>query len=622
MGFPQKIADEVLVRCSRHCCLCGVYAGSKIELHHIKQVADGGDDSAENCIPLCLNCHAEVKAYVACVELIDVIEKTMSGLLTSRINVDDCKDEALSIVKCDEILEKHNRPLRNLLLRILGSKIDGKARGDILDDKNGAQYISLNRLKFQLQTPVRQLEQHYLSYVLEELKASIDAQDKAKTEICMKALISQCISMGWSTKGLFLLSELFEGEKSELEKWTAFKNRITTDGNTFFEIYYSIKIETRPGMGAENVRDTIRAVGLRINTGSEIINGDENRRDLYSKLSAETTYIISEVSAADLYSAVLAVINTLNSKLSIATFYNTISPWIANSPQIVAYNKSSHTALALRLTDIFKTYDYIDSNNGVFEDTNRIFTNGTKEHITTKLSAAFAYTNLSRSSLFQETKYISLWIALESVMRTGQYSDIISHVKFVLPEILCIRYFYRMVRNFSEDCIRCGFKTETSIGIDMQSANKKELVKQLICIFRDSQAYQVLHTRCSANSLLDYRCSEIHELLNDPTAIIQKFEHYTQKIRWHIQRLYRIRNEITHSAFQEDKSLVIYIEHLYTYLAQLMSEVVYYVEHKNVSTVEEAYAIILESYRTYYELLKEGGLQVADVLPTGVIEIV
>ena len=32
-------------------------------MHHIKQVADGGDDSADNCIPLCFNCHAEVKAY-------------------------------------------------------------------------------------------------------------------------------------------------------------------------------------------------------------------------------------------------------------------------------------------------------------------------------------------------------------------------------------------------------------------------------------------------------------------------------------------------------------------------------------------------------------------------------
>lgn len=63
MGFSANVRDEVLVRCGRHCCLCGKYAGLKIELHHIKQVADGGDDSADNCIPLCLDCHAEVKAY-------------------------------------------------------------------------------------------------------------------------------------------------------------------------------------------------------------------------------------------------------------------------------------------------------------------------------------------------------------------------------------------------------------------------------------------------------------------------------------------------------------------------------------------------------------------------------
>ncbi len=39
MGFPTSVADDVLVRCGRHCCLCGKYAGQKIELHHIKQVA-------------------------------------------------------------------------------------------------------------------------------------------------------------------------------------------------------------------------------------------------------------------------------------------------------------------------------------------------------------------------------------------------------------------------------------------------------------------------------------------------------------------------------------------------------------------------------------------------------
>lgn len=63
MGFPTSVADEVLVRCGRHCCLCGKFVGQKIELHHIRQVADGGEDTVDNCIPLCFNCHAEVKAY-------------------------------------------------------------------------------------------------------------------------------------------------------------------------------------------------------------------------------------------------------------------------------------------------------------------------------------------------------------------------------------------------------------------------------------------------------------------------------------------------------------------------------------------------------------------------------
>ena len=43
MGFSEKVANEVLIRCGRHCCLCGKYAGQKMELHHIKQAADGGD---------------------------------------------------------------------------------------------------------------------------------------------------------------------------------------------------------------------------------------------------------------------------------------------------------------------------------------------------------------------------------------------------------------------------------------------------------------------------------------------------------------------------------------------------------------------------------------------------
>ncbi len=63
MGFPNKVADSVLVKCQRCCCLCHKFCGTKIELHHIKQVADGGENTEDNCIPLCLECHADVKSY-------------------------------------------------------------------------------------------------------------------------------------------------------------------------------------------------------------------------------------------------------------------------------------------------------------------------------------------------------------------------------------------------------------------------------------------------------------------------------------------------------------------------------------------------------------------------------
>ncbi len=34
-----------------------------MEIHHIVPRSEGGDDSEENSIPLCLDCHADVMAY-------------------------------------------------------------------------------------------------------------------------------------------------------------------------------------------------------------------------------------------------------------------------------------------------------------------------------------------------------------------------------------------------------------------------------------------------------------------------------------------------------------------------------------------------------------------------------
>lgn len=560
-----------------------------------------------------------LNSCVACDEYADVIEKTLTGIFTSRQNVDDCKAESVQIIKADPLLDKYNRPLRNTLLRVLNGKIDSKSKVDSLDDKAGSFFTSLNRLKYQLKNPLNQLKANYLEYVLSELKEAIDNQDNELVNVCIGILASQCIYQGWSAKGLMELSQIFTKDCTSDEKWQQFNNRIKS--STFnYEIYYSIKIETRTELSADRVREIIASMGIEVICGADIIEQHQDNTEFCSKISSETTYVMTNITMSDPYSAVLRAINILNSKLSVATFYNTINPWIANFPQIIYLNCETGEHDSLRLTDIFKPYDYVDSNNGVFEDTRQIISSQKLEDTKNKLNAVFAYTNLSRSSIFQETKYITLWIALESVMRTGQYQDIITHIKCVLPEILATRYVYRIVRNFTEDCMRCKIKKCDELQLNFEQTDKRDLVKKTISIFRDESKYQILLSKCNCNKLLEFRCAEIHELLNDNQLMSDKLEHYTQKIRWHIQRLYRIRNEITHSAFNENKSLIIYIEHLYTYLSQLISEIVYYITHKESKSIDEAYATILENYNTYIELIKDNYFETTNLLPNGIIE--
>lgn len=63
MPFAPQVRDDALVASGRHCCLCHKFCGIKMELHHIDQKSEGGLDTFDNCIPLCLDCHADIRSY-------------------------------------------------------------------------------------------------------------------------------------------------------------------------------------------------------------------------------------------------------------------------------------------------------------------------------------------------------------------------------------------------------------------------------------------------------------------------------------------------------------------------------------------------------------------------------
>lgn len=227
-------------------------------------------------------------------------------------------------------------------------------------------------------------------------------------------------------------------------------------------------------------------------------------------------------------------------------------------------------------------------------------------------------------SVFPEEKFMNLWIALESFMRTGQYSNIISHIKEVLPAIVSKRYIYRLIRNFGEDCLRCNVEMILTDGkIELNEEHKLNMVKQIIKAIRDESSYNEMKQLCSKNTLLLFRLEELSNLLKDNITIITKIKKYYETVSWHIQRLYRIRNEIAHSALKENHYLVTYIEHLYGYLSILLAEIIFVSSEKGFEKLDEIFPYLKDNYDAFESILQGKKVTIEDFqLEDGIINYI
>lgn len=59
MSFNKSDVSDLLTKCHRRCCICHKFCGVKMETHHIEP----GNESIENAIPVCFECHAEMRLY-------------------------------------------------------------------------------------------------------------------------------------------------------------------------------------------------------------------------------------------------------------------------------------------------------------------------------------------------------------------------------------------------------------------------------------------------------------------------------------------------------------------------------------------------------------------------------
>lgn len=550
-------------------------------------------------------------SFSALKELLSVIKKTQQGLFTTDDNIEACRLETLYILKQDKVLEKYNKALLNRLQAALGKKPTSPAEK--------------NRLAYHLKYAIGILCPAYMEWVLVELEASIACGNVGDIEYFASIASSQAIHNGWSPSALYEMLRFFTQSRPFSEQWDNFRNELLSDSVYSYDVLINVPFAKLSGVEQDHAQHVLNQLGLELKSHPEIVAQYESIGDIGQLIKAEKKYFQIDVNAKDIYSASHIAISKLATVLNLASFYNLVDAWDLKSVVFVTINNVNSYHRSFTAESLYATYDYLDSSGRVFESTRKIFADGSKRSICDRLQGAFSYTNISRSSLFQEEKYMNLWVALESLARTNMYSNIISNVKETVPAAICIRYIYRIVRNFAEDCKRCRVNLNfDSISIDLGQPTKQKMVEEVIAVFQDPTLFTQMVEKCSVNTLLKHRCGNVHKLLTDIDFAFCKIENHYNRVSWQIQRLYRIRNEIAHAALREQTSLIVYIEHLNDYLSTYISEIVTYITDRKLDTFEEALCYIRDNYDVFVALYKENqkGVLEADVLSTGIISLI
>jgi hypothetical protein len=62
--ISQELADRMMVKCARRCCICRRFRPTKLQVHHIDLQSVGGTDDEDNLIVTCTSCHTDVHSIV------------------------------------------------------------------------------------------------------------------------------------------------------------------------------------------------------------------------------------------------------------------------------------------------------------------------------------------------------------------------------------------------------------------------------------------------------------------------------------------------------------------------------------------------------------------------------
>lgn len=504
-------------------------------------------------------------------EVYDVLNDTLSDKKNVSILKTSCI-ELLSIIKKDVVIRRLLGKQYALLVKILEPVKNKELNLSEIECRNLMQLI-----KYALR-----MEEFYIKEVIDELMKEVldehNTEHKERTlnkiHYLTSILLSTLMSKGYSSTYLYNRINMLTwnnryGENDFSAQMNSMLNRLSADP-IIYKVIYAFK-------GAV-VKRTFFALneilGLTFINKSDMEPLVVKNKEFNFDLDVVDGFIMCEIDAYDYISAAWNVNDMISGVEDLVAFEHKRNIFEVSGDCLVKVDAESNNfhqvkikllrSMLIKRSDPYP-FDMIKAINSVISKRDG--------NVSEVLKRALRYYKLGITSDSSESRFLSMWIALETIVG-GEGSTIIGRIISTIPKLYAfdslhkkLKYTSMLLRKYSIE-----IPEELNYKVDAESGGF-DSIKSLYNILQSEDLTTILFKSLGDHELLKYRLRNLYLEFNNKESISNRVEITEDDVECQLKRIYYYRNKLVHEGYHGNLSPRIY-SHLCEYIGCVMSEII------------------------------------------------
>lgn len=488
--------------------------------------------------------------------------------------------------------QMQNHPFRKLL--IFKSDFEYLHRNICLpDEQRDKELHNINRNIISLKKKIEG------SDILEDYIVCLKSEDSFKEMDClMEALISDLLNFGYS---MGYLEEWFKKQQEDF-------NSSGQDTNI---------IERLRELNKEPERHTIYIKFVvnsesQLDSAVQLINNQftvcKSEEFDYSNKWSEETFLVAykEYQALDLSKALVMARKEFSAVQELFDMWQGTTGCIKADSRYGWLQDEDFKIINIRKIDNIKMLGYIDTNyKKKMERFLELRDKLDNEEI--KTLERILYT-LNTSKMYKiQNRFLNFWSALEYALYPFPRTTIIEKARVIVPEVFALFYiknkmniFWTRLNHYLENRKNPDkYEELVKFVAECKDGDGDYHTKKVIEVFLSQERVEKLMEKLEMHIVLQRECSELYMLINSPKKCAKAIQTYYDGIKHDLNFIYRLRNQLIHSARSIDDSLEYVSMRLYRYVNSVISTILYYEEKNSSFTILDILSSIDATYQDY-----------------------